>query len=198
MRNIVLPESFLQSFSEKGQMYVRVWGYWLSKFVDEIHDADFLEKQEKAFPNVGEIKEIYQFGIQLLLPNEEMIVVQKKETDKKVLSIAKDVIEYLNSRAESSFSIKSGGNMDLIAARLKEGYSIAEFKAVIDNKVRDWKGKEMERYLRPVTLFAKSKFENYLNANTNITNYDENKDSGIEKLASSVEKAKQLVGLRRE
>jgi uncharacterized phage protein (TIGR02220 family) len=198
MRNIVLPESFLQSFSERGKLYARVWGYWLSKFVDEIHDADFLEKQEQAFPNVGEIKEIYQFGIQLLLPNEEMIVAQKQEANKKVLSIAKDVIQYLNSRAESSFSIKSGGNVDLIAARLKEGYSIAEFKAVIDNKVKDWKGNDMEKYLRPVTLFAKSKFENYLNANINITVHEEDKDNRIAKLANSVAKAKQLVGLHEE
>ena len=47
-------------------------------------------------------------------------------------------------------------------ARLNEGYSLDDFKQVIEKKVNEWKGTEMEKYLRPETLFG-TKFENYLN-----------------------------------
>ena len=46
--------------------------------------------------------------------------------------------------------------------RLKEGYTIDDFKTVIDKKVSGWLGTEFEQYLTPQTLFG-SKFEKYLN-----------------------------------
>ena len=38
-----------------------------------------------------------------------------------------------------------------------------DFKKVIDKKCAEWKGGDMEKYLRPETLFKRSKFESYLN-----------------------------------
>lgn len=38
-----------------------------------------------------------------------------------------------------------------------------DFKKVIDWKVSEWTGTDMEKYLRPETLFG-TKFEGYLNA----------------------------------
>mgnify|MGYP002627310087 CR=1 FL=1 len=47
---------------------------------------------------------------------------------------------------------------------LAEGFTIDDFKRVIDNKCSDWLGNEkMEEFLRPNTLFAPSHFEEYLN-----------------------------------
>ena len=52
----------------------------------------------------------------------------------------------------------------LIKARLNEGYTINDFKAVIDKKAEEWKDDpKMAQYLRPETLFG-TKFESYLNA----------------------------------
>ena len=51
-----------------------------------------------------------------------------------------------------------------INARLKEGFTVEDFKTVIDKKVDEWKGTELEQYLRPDTLFG-TKFESYLNQN---------------------------------
>ena len=39
-----------------------------------------------------------------------------------------------------------------------------DFKSVIDKKSKEWLGTNMERYLRPDTLFG-TKFESYLNQN---------------------------------
>ena len=46
---------------------------------------------------------------------------------------------------------------------MKEGYTVEDFKKVIDNKVSDWTDGDMEKYLRPQTLFRPSNFEAYLN-----------------------------------
>ena len=45
---------------------------------------------------------------------------------------------------------------------IPEGFTKEDFIKVIDNKVNEWLGTDMERYLRPETLFG-IKFEGYLN-----------------------------------
>ena len=49
-----------------------------------------------------------------------------------------------------------------VSARLREGYGQEDFLAVIDKKVAEWKGTDMEKFIRPETLFG-PKFEGYLN-----------------------------------
>lgn len=51
----------------------------------------------------------------------------------------------------------------LLLARFKEGYTLEDFKQVIDIKTAEWKDSpEFSKYLRPETLFG-SKFDGYLN-----------------------------------
>ena len=73
-----------------------------------------------------------------------------------------EIIEYLNHRAGTRFRSTSAATQRLIKARWREGFTLDDFKRVIDNKVAAWKGTEMEQYLRPQTLFG-TKFEAYLN-----------------------------------
>lgn len=74
-----------------------------------------------------------------------------------------EVIEYLNARTGKSFRASSESTTRKVAARLKEGYTVGDFKRVIDNKVKDWANDgSMAKYLRPETLFG-TKFEAYLN-----------------------------------
>ncbi len=72
------------------------------------------------------------------------------------------VLEYLNTKAEKAFQAVDA-NLKPIAARLQEGASIDDCKAVIDAKVSQWAGDEkMRDYLRPKTLFSPSNFQQYL------------------------------------
>ncbi|WP_221639562.1 conserved phage C-terminal domain-containing protein [Listeria booriae] len=76
----------------------------------------------------------------------------------------KDIVGFLNINAEAKFKETSQSTKTLIDARLKEGFTIEDFKTVILNKCRSWKNDpNMAKYLRPSTLFAASKFEGYLN-----------------------------------
>lgn len=73
------------------------------------------------------------------------------------------IIAYLNEKAGTGFKASAKATQSLINGRWREGYTLEEFKAVIDAKVADWKNDpKMNEYLRPKTLFAASNFEGYL------------------------------------
>ena len=201
MRHFVIPETFFKLIAEKGKLYSRLWFYWLSEFVDDLFEPDFLEKMQKKHPSVSEIKEVYEFGIGLLQQDFKIIEKRgskkntKKAASKETIKAATQILEYLNSKAETSFSTKQGTNLDLIISRMQEGYTTSDFKYVIDFKVKDWKGSDFQKYLRPITLFKKDKFENYLNSSNNDTKPTTNKFS---KLAESVAKAQIILGIHKD
>lgn len=75
---------------------------------------------------------------------------------------AVEVIEHLNVRAGKRFRPVEA-NVGLVRARLREGATVEDCKAVIDRKVAKWGGDpKMAEYLRPATLFGKEKFAQYL------------------------------------
>ena len=84
--------------------------------------------------------------------------------DKKEPEICKEIIEYLNLRANTKFRPNSTATKRHLNARLAEGFTIDDFKKVIDIKCAQWlNDPNMKKYLRPETLFSASHFESYLN-----------------------------------
>lgn len=74
------------------------------------------------------------------------------------------IVDYLNQKAGTKYKATSKKTKTCIHARLAEGFTVGDFKTVIDKKCADWLGdQKMEQYLRPETLFG-TKFEGYLNA----------------------------------
>lgn len=76
-----------------------------------------------------------------------------------------EIIEYLNLKTGSKFKPTTKPYVQAIRSRLKEGYTVDDFKTVIDKKCREWKGTKLEKYLTPKTLFAPIHFDTYLNSN---------------------------------
>ena len=75
----------------------------------------------------------------------------------------KDIVDYLNEKALKNYSASAKKTVSLINARTNEGFTVDDFKKVIDIKTKAWLGnKEWDKYLRPETLFG-NKFEGYLN-----------------------------------
>lgn len=87
---------------------------------------------------------------------------QEKDTEDK--GIYKRIIDYLNRRCGTRYTEKNKQTKESIHARLAEKFTEEDFYTVIDKKCNEWLGTEMERYLRPQTLFG-TKFESYLNQN---------------------------------
>lgn len=78
------------------------------------------------------------------------------------INVIRDIIEYLNSKIGSKYKYNSDYINKHINARLGEGFTLEDFKTVIDKKVKEWSGTGMAKFLRPETLFG-TKFQAYLN-----------------------------------
>ena len=74
----------------------------------------------------------------------------------------KEICEYLNKLTNSNYRSSSKKTQELIKARFNEGYTLDDFKIVIEKKCVEWMNTDMQKYLRPETLFG-TKFEGYLN-----------------------------------
>jgi uncharacterized phage protein (TIGR02220 family) len=77
--------------------------------------------------------------------------------------IVEKVLDYLNEKLGTAYRSSTASTSKAIKARLKEKYTLDDFKKVIDVKVSEWKGTEYAKFLRPKTLFIPSNFESYLN-----------------------------------
>ena len=75
----------------------------------------------------------------------------------------KEIIDYLNIKTNKRYTYSNKSFNRHITARLKDGFTVDDFKTVIDKKYDEWIGTEFEQYLKPTTLFAPSHFEEYLN-----------------------------------
>lgn len=99
-----------------------------------------------------------------------------------------EIIEYLNLKTGSKFKPTTKPYVQAIRSRLKEGYTVDDFKTVIDKKCREWKGTKLEKYLTPKTLFAPSHFDTYLNSNEMLAMTDtERKVAELTALIDAVE-----------
>ncbi len=107
-------------------------------------------------PNVTE----YGLEIRDKSKEEEQKEKAKKE---KVERDVTEVIVYLNERSGKRFNPKTEGARKVVRARLNDGYAVDDLKAVIDSKCAQWvTDQRMREYLRPSTLFAPTKFDEYL------------------------------------
>lgn len=78
-------------------------------------------------------------------------------------SSIKEIVDYLNYICGTNYKSTTKATTESIKSRLKEGFTVDDFKTVIDKKFNEWgNDPKMVQYLRPQTLFG-SKFEGYLN-----------------------------------
>ena len=89
-----------------------------------------------------------------------------------------EIIEHLNNTCGKGYTHTGKSTRKLIRARWNDGFRLDDFKKVIDTKSRDWlKNKDMNKYLRPETLFG-TKFETYLNEGPR-SNRNSSNDIGV-------------------
>jgi uncharacterized phage protein (TIGR02220 family) len=98
------------------------------------------EKREKQIPIVGHTPPYTSNG--------------HKESAEKIL-------QWLNEKSHRNYR-PSPTNLDFIVNRLKDGIADWQLRAIVARKCRDWDTDEMRKYLRPATLFNKTKCEQYL------------------------------------
>lgn len=151
----------------------------ISKWVKNLEDKEYIEVNYIKEKNVIKQREIKINGIakcQYVLPKDGEGYCQKhKENNTSINNInnkekinkkernedIESVLRYLNLTLGTKYR-NCPSTVRHINARLDEGYTIDDFFNVIDNKYEEWKDTDMEKYLRPDTLFG-TKFDIYLN-----------------------------------
>ena len=84
------------------------------------------------------------------------------ERDKAVEKLVDMVILEMNNVWGSDYKLKTEANRKYIRARLNDGHTMSEMLLVVSTLWRKWGNTDMAQYLRPVTVFAPSKFQGYL------------------------------------
>lgn len=90
---------------------------------------------------------------------KEQEKLKKKYATKEQIN---EIVTYMNDVCGTSYRTNNKATEKHINARFREKYTVEDFKKVIDKKAAEWLGTDMEKFLRPETLFC-SKFEGYLN-----------------------------------
>lgn len=114
---------------------------------------------DTSVPHMGnENENINDNVIVTEISNKEIRECEREEEKRKIV----EIIAYLNSKLNSRYTVTADYINKHIRARLSEGFTVEDFKTVIDKKHREWSGTEMAKFLRPETLFG-TKFQQYLN-----------------------------------
>lgn len=109
-----------------------------------------------------QLQQVEDLGNNNLTTNQQQSNNTTKKKEKDNNNIYSLVIDYLNRKASTNYKSTTKNTQSFINARVREGYTVEDFKKVIDSKSKDWLNTDFEKYLRPSTLFG-TKFENYLN-----------------------------------
>lgn len=125
------------------------------------------EKQKalQCNANVTQVKHLCNGELEIELDKEKEIELDKihcrVEHDHTPNSVS-EIIDYLNLKTNKKYKTTTQKTRTLIKARMNEHFTVDDFKLVIDKMCTEWMGTNMEKYLRPETLFG-TKFESYLN-----------------------------------
>ena len=165
---VLMSKKFVLAF-ESGVIVIKHWRINNYLRNDRYNGTKYVEEMASLKLNENGS---YSYGI----PSNGIPSIGKDSIGKDSI----DIVEYLNEKSGKNFRYSSRKTKDLIQARLNEGFTVDDFKTVIDKKVAEWKDDaKMNQYLRPETLFG-TKFEAYLNQNetagkkkTTFNNFDQ-------------------------
>ena len=167
---LLFAKNFIIPF-ESGVVVIKHWK--LHNYIRNDRYKETVYQEEKSMLELKE-NNVYTLGIPNGYQMDTQVRLGKDRLDKDSIDIYspakaeqcsipyKEICEHLNLRTNSNYRHTTKKTRDLIKARFNEGYTLEDFKIVIDKKCVEWMNTDMQKYLRPETLFG-TKFESYLN-----------------------------------
>ena len=145
---------------------------WIRKFWDsetKKYNYQITVPELGTVPQSGTVPEIGTKGVPEIGTKEvpESGTHNYKENYKENLKIKEgvvyeEIIADLNEKTGKNYKSTTSSTQGWIDKRLKDGFTIEDFKTVHTNKAKDWNNSpEQNQYLRPETLYG-NKFEGYL------------------------------------
>lgn len=164
-----VPQNLSLSTSKSDAQSLEICGAENEEERSKEEDKEYIYNTSLSDSNSLKVKE-----------NEKEKEIQKKEkggpdeTPERFSDEYREIIDYLNEKTGKRYSAKSRVNQGHMSARLKEGFTVEDFKKVIDTKCFQWKDDpKMSQFLRPETLFS-TKFDRYLNEEKSVRRVTEN------------------------
>lgn len=138
-----------------------------------IRDEESVKESKRRYINARREKERCVENVELCRDNAEAEAealkskalsgkpdVELGNGKQKFKADAEAILAFLNEKTGKRYRAVRA-NLDFIADRLKEGATVIECRQVIAKKAREWAGTDREEYLRPATLFNRTKFAQY-------------------------------------
>ena len=132
------------------------------RVVSQLNRGINFPKQPIKNPKQGYLENVKENSTSINNTVNSTDIYSQAEPD-GVAEKTKTIVGYLNEKTDSHYKATTPKTKQLVQARIKEGFSVDDFKTVIDKNTATWlKDSKMNKYLRPLTLFG-TKFEDYLN-----------------------------------
>lgn len=128
-----------------------------------------IEKEQEVFEPIITTTEIQDSLFVEPIEAPTVIKPKRKKKQLEVLPIHKEIITYLNECAGKKYQFETKSTIDLINNKLGQGFTLEDFKHVIEVKSTKWLNTKYQDALTPTTLFG-DKFENYLNETLAVVN----------------------------
>ena len=166
---VLITKSFIIPF-ESGVIVIKHWRMNNYLQNDRIKPTIHQEELKQLEVDENNVYNLYTTCIHSIDKNsidKNSIVENSREYIVEDNSVYKEIIDYLNERTNQHYKSSTNKTRSLIKARINEGFKLDDFKEVIDKMCNEWLNTDMQKYLRPETLFG-TKFESYLNRKENI------------------------------
>lgn len=171
---LLMAKEFIIPF-ESGVVVIKDWKVHNYIRSDRYNETVYTEEKNQLSTNKNGQ---YQIGMSSGIPDDNQRLPQVRlgkdrigKDSKETMSSSdehdripyKEVVDYLNEKTGSKYRHATKKTKTLIQARVAEGFTLENFKKVINVKTDEWLyDSKMKNYLRPETLFG-TKFESYLN-----------------------------------
>lgn len=147
----------MELYKKLGLLYIQESGIIKIANFDEIVGNETYWAKQKRLSNSKNGEEKENIGNELEKVQQPLI---SNISNSK--SLVEEVVNYLNKVCNTSYRTTTAKTQSLINARIREKFTLDDFKLVIDYKYKEWGNDDkMKQYLRPETLFG-TKFEGYL------------------------------------
>ena len=153
----IFTELNMMEMYDDGTIYMNE----IQKMIGE--ETDWARQKREYRESQKQLKNRTMSGKKKTMSDKSKSKSKSKSIDIKYIV---EILDYMNTKLNTHYQTSSQKTQSLISARMNSGFTVDDFKKVIDIKYAEWKDTEYAKYLRPETLFG-TKFESYLNQKSN-------------------------------
>ena len=167
---------FIQRYEAQGERYIQIVAW-------DKHQKPHHTEQPSVIPPAPPLNTTEKIKIKIKgMGSVVQGTTELSNGATTVVSLCTLIINDLNEVLNSSYKNNSKTNINLIQAKINEGFTLEDFKTVHRKMAKAWgMDNKMRQFLRPITLYG-TKFESYLNRPEDIRELTQAQQSNLKQL----------------